>query len=690
MRKFFLILLCFAVNLTVFGQKERITSFHSDIEVQLDGNTLVTETITVFARGDEIKRGIERSLPTVRVDSIGNRFQQSFSIEGVLKNGRPEKYAIINSGDEKIIRIGKADVFLRRGEYTYTIKYNYHWQLGYYNDVDEIYWNVTGSNWRLPIDKASASITLPEGVEHIKSACYTGKFGSAAKNCSRSLKGNEVYFETKKPLARREGLTVAVGFTPGVVEKPPAAVQKASEPPPMDERKTTPWALPLAISGLLGLLGFFFFTWRQFGVDPPKPTVIPRFNSPENMSPAQLRYIQKRFVDRRAFTSSIVNLAVKGALRIEKSNTSEAGELLEDIIPGKVGSKLKNLVSKEKTFLVKQDLTDKSVLSTEEKTILNRLFSSGSKIELAQKNHSKIRGAYTAYKTSLKNAIGQTRFVKHNIGLFVLGLIISMAVLVFTLILIRFPMTLAESNALRVGLAVLYIGLQVALLFVISLFFPAYRRGKGKISTDGCGAWFGKIFFFIWAGIFFFSFASTIFAAAYSFINNISVAGLGKQFWLISALLLILIAANIVYFYFIKKPSAKALKHWSNIEGFDMYLRTAEEKRLNMLNPPEKTPEHFEKMLPYAIALNAEVQWGDKFSAIIAKAIEEGRYNPAWYQGGHFSTSNLGRDIFSDVSGPVNSGMTSPSSSSSGSWSSGSGGGGFSGGGGGGGGGGGW
>ena len=124
------------------------------------------------------------------------------------------------------------------------------------------------------------------------------------------------------------------------------------------------------------------------------------------------------------------------------------------------------------------------------------------------------------------------------------------------------------------------------------------------------------------------------------------------------------------------------------IEGLSMFMEVAEKHRLNMLNPPEKTPQLFEQLLPYAFALNVENAWGKQFDSIIAKAIENNEYRPTWYVGNTTSmfhmnhlTSNLG----SSLSSAVSSTSTPPSSSSSGS-----GGGGSSGGGGRGGGGGGW
>jgi uncharacterized membrane protein len=124
------------------------------------------------------------------------------------------------------------------------------------------------------------------------------------------------------------------------------------------------------------------------------------------------------------------------------------------------------------------------------------------------------------------------------------------------------------------------------------------------------------------------------------------------------------------------------------IEGFKIYLSVAEKDRLEMLHPPEKTPELFEKYLPYALVLDVENEWSEQFAEVLARAQEEGRpYTPVWYHGRSwdaFSPSRFSNTLGSSFAGAIAAASTAPGSAS------GSGGGGFSGGGGGGGGGSGW
>ncbi len=152
-----------------------------------------------------------------------------------------------------------------------------------------------------------------------------------------------------------------------------------------------------------------------------------------------------------------------------------------------------------------------------------------------------------------------------------------------------------------------------------------------------------------------------------------------------------LLGVNLLFRYLLKAPTLEGRTIMDEIEGFRMYLATAEQERLNLLHPPERTPELFEKYLPYAMALDVETEWGEQFEDVLAKAAADtdGGYRPRWYYGrrGHHGWASPGRfasSLGASLGGAIASAATPPGSSS------GSGGGGSSGGGGGGGGGGGW
>jgi hypothetical protein len=128
------------------AQSERILNFKSFIQVHSDASMTVTEEITVRADRQEIKRGIVRDFPTTYRDRLGNTVTVGFQVEEVLRDGRSEPYRIESAANGVKIRIGQKDVFLRPGDYTYTIRYRVDRELGFFKDFDELYWNVTGNH----------------------------------------------------------------------------------------------------------------------------------------------------------------------------------------------------------------------------------------------------------------------------------------------------------------------------------------------------------------------------------------------------------------------------------------------------------------------------------------------------------------------------------------------------------------
>lgn len=150
-------------------------------------------------------------------------------------------------------------------------------------------------------------------------------------------------------------------------------------------------------------------------------------------------------------------------------------------------------------------------------------------------------------------------------------------------------------------------------------------------------------------------------------------------------MLVIILITHLVFRSIMSAYTRKGREIVDHLLGFKMYLATAEQHIYNQLAPPEKTLDLFEKYLPYAVALQVENEWAEKFDTIMATALASG-YQPAYYHfAGHtghsFSMNDFSRGISSGLASTLSSASSPPSSSSSGGGSSGGGGGGGGGGG---------
>ena len=170
----------------VFSE-EKILSFDSKIQIARDGTLTVTETIAAQVEGRQIKRGILRDFPTDYRDRLERKVTVPFEVLRVLRDGRPEPYSVSHQANGASVRIGNANALLPFGRHVYEITYRTKYQLGFFDEHDELYWNVNGNGWSFAMEEISADVSLPAGgarvpEEHLKLEAYTGRFGARGRD----------------------------------------------------------------------------------------------------------------------------------------------------------------------------------------------------------------------------------------------------------------------------------------------------------------------------------------------------------------------------------------------------------------------------------------------------------------------------------------------------------------------------
>jgi uncharacterized membrane protein YgcG len=385
--------------------EERILSWNSAIRVRPDSTLEVAETLKVRAEGDRIRRGILRDFPTTYENRRGERVVTGFRVLSVMRDGRPEPYRTERLMNGVRVRIGDADVFLPPADYTYTIVYRTDRQIGFFNDHDELYWNVTGNGWDFPIDEAEAQVFLPGEVaaQSITAEAYTGPQGARGKDLTASVGPSNATFRTKRGLGPREGLTIVVSWPKGVVTAPSAWQQGAYQ-----LRDT--WPAFLSVGGLLLLIGYYLRAWLVVGRDPPGRIVVPQYEPPAGLSPAAMRFTERMAYDDKCFGAAVLNLAVKGGLRIEEQKSG--------------------LLRLKSTFtLHRTEAASGLPLSDDETELRDKLFGSESSIALENSNHARISGAKSVHKSLLEKRLTPQLF-RVNRGWLAGGIALSLLVAV--------------------------------------------------------------------------------------------------------------------------------------------------------------------------------------------------------------------------------------------------------------------
>jgi uncharacterized membrane protein len=549
----------------------RIENFHSEIIVMPDASIDVTETIQAHFIGGPW-HGLYRSIPVEYVTPQGLNYSLFLDVKRVTDgNGRALKYESSRERHYRKLKIYVPDA--DNSTQDISIEYTVSDAVRFFEDHDELYWNVTGDEWDIPIQSASARIVLPENTTNIRANVFTGAYRSRAQNADAEIAGNGVEVRTREPLRLQEGLTVAVAFDKGFVHEPTAAAKMV-----MFFRSNWPLGIPIA-----AFLVMFYLWWTR-GRDPRLRPITAQYEPPDQLTPGEAGTLVDNSADMRDITASIVDLAVRGYIVIEEHQKDRMLGLMHD---------------KDYNFIVQKDRGTWATLKPHEQSLLEGLFTAGTVGE-------------SVSMSSLEN---------------------------------HFYTTLPEIKS-------------DIFSSLITHGYYARRPDSVRSAYIGAGAVVGFLIAFAGAKI-----ASSQGTAPLTFI----VAGLASG--------LVICAFG----WFMPAHTEQGTRALEGVLGFEDFLIHVESDRFNRMI---KTPEMFEKFLPFAMALGVEKNWSRAFQGIMTQP-------PQWYRGSSYGPNFYPMTFANDLgymSSRASSVMTSAPRSSGGSGFSGGGssGGGFGGGGGGG------
>lgn len=473
-----LFLLLFLLPTRVYAQESWvITSFISNLTILESGVLTVDEQITVDFNSLE-KHGIYRELPVVYSSEQGNVYTK-INVSSVTLNNSSVPFETIQNDNALRLKIGDPDETIS-GEQTYAISYTATGVLQSFENYDELYWNITGNNWEVPIASVEATVTLPSnGITN--TACFTGVYGATSVNCEVELlssRSARVY--STQALSYQEGMSVVVGYTKGLV--PILTVEK---PDPFKDFLDQLFSLPVLSAffiPILVLFGFIYWKWYftgrdlhthvRFPYDPQgkvrikplgyKDTIVVEFEPPEQLRPAEIGVLMDERADTLDVTATIIDLAGKGYLTITEE--------------------------KKKWMFGTTDYTFKRIeketksLIPYEKELLDKLFEDGTSVKLSElktKFYSKLKKVKDRLYKDIENKkffVGnpdtiRSRYISLGVGL-----------LIFCAIAISFI-----GFSLLIGAFIAGIGIGGILILLFSSHMPRktaygselYRRAKG-------------------------------------------------------------------------------------------------------------------------------------------------------------------------------------------------------------------
>ncbi len=338
----------------LFAKSWRVADYNDKVSITSDGSAVINERITLVFVGEW--HGIHRFIPIDYPGPRGTNYTLFFDLTSITDNtGNQLKYESSTSRgfrDLKIYIPGAIDT-TRTVEISYVVRNG----VRYFPDHDEFYWNVTGNDWPVPIDHASAFVHLPDtAAGSLRAQAFTGVYGSTEGEATAEVKGADVNFETTNPLPMRGGLTIDIYIPKGILREPGTL---------------TRWAWFLGSNPIVFLpfvtLGVMFALWWYKGRDPdPGLSVAPMYEPPPEMTPAEAGTLMDDTIHPRDITSTLVDLAVRGYVKIEE--TVDRGLVFHH---------------KDYIFHLQKPQTQWQGLAPHERVMLENVFSGGQQTRLS-------------------------------------------------------------------------------------------------------------------------------------------------------------------------------------------------------------------------------------------------------------------------------------------------------------------
>lgn len=490
-----------------------IQHFDAQILINQDGTIEVTENITAQFIGTNW-HGLYRTIPVEYTTPQGLNYTLFLEVLSITDgDGTKLRYERSHVGRDARLKIYVPDP--DNSTRTVVITYRVLDAISFFEDHDELYWNVTGTDSDVPFNSVTAHIVLPNGVTGLRAVAYTGVFGSRGQSSTVEIKDNLVEIQTARPLGFHEGLTAVVGFDKGFVHPPSAAAKVL-----LFLRSNWPFVIPIAVFVIM-----FYLYWTR-GRDPEHGSVTVQYDPPDSLTPGECGTLVDNEASMRDITATLVDLAVKGYITIEQKDESHLLGLTH---------------SKTYTFHLKKPAASWAQARPHEQTMLVALFDAGANPDV------RLSDLQNHFYTNLPGIRDRIFDALMGDGYY-----------------LHRPDTVRQA----------YIGFGIV----------------AGILMIGGGGWLS------------------------------GQTGVPQLTWTIAG-----VASGLIICLFGWFMPARTLSGWRTLKkvlGFEEFLGRVEKDQIERL---EKSPDLFEKYLPFAMALHVEKKWVQAFSGI---ALEP----PQWYQ----------------------------------------------------------
>jgi hypothetical protein len=551
-----------------------VRSLVSTVTTFASGSIEVREQLTLVSTSNTISRTLSQDVRDVRP---GSRATPSWRVQHVSLDGNPASWRMRSPSPSRLTLDIGTDV--TPGVHSLDLTFITDRFLVAGASRADLAWDATGA-WNAPVAQAAVVVMPPPGAE--RALAGAGAYVQNAVGRIASLQAvadmdGGLRIRAERPLTAGERLVVHAAWPGGFVDVPTASMRA--------DWFMRDWGgVVMGLLGLLVLAGYFQSAWNSVGRDPPRTAIIPRFDPPEGMSPAGMRYIRRMSFDGTAFAANLLDMGSRGAVTV----TQEHG-----------------------TTVLRRTSTPSTTLPPDERVMAERMFGdSQGALTVTHYAQPVLQAAQTALRTYLDANCRTEYFGLHRyetlvgIGISsVTAVAAGMAQATTRASALAYLFLLAWLSVWSAAVAFVWSSLvrtwktqpithpvrPTSFLGALTIGMAATEEKKAQSTSTSMAACFSG-FWFVGAGMFF-------------RVATVPVA----------ALVVAMAVLDIVYGRLMPRWTLRGRQVVDEADGFALYLKVAEKQRMHWFHPPEKTPELLERYLPYALALGVQQEWSEQF-----------------------------------------------------------------------------
>jgi hypothetical protein len=353
----------------------------------------------------------------------------------------------------------------------------------------------------------------------------------------------------------------------------------------------TPVLIASAALGLLILVAYHLLAWRRAGRNPSPSVIVPSWDPPENVSPAVANYIDNKGFPNGvgvAISAAPLGLAVKGYVKLD--------DLGERLLVHATGKPLPETLDNSEFVLM-------GAIKPHFPLVFDR------------NNGAEVKRIASSFRMVIERD-HERRYFKSNASYLGGSLLLTLATLGVV------SMTGRDGGgfamAVVFGLLALMIGLPITFI---------RRRGISRRSRISA----------IWCLILVLAFIAVAFIGAMS---SGKPGTMRPEGILLAGLVMSVVGVNFVFASLIETWTKLGARTAGQLEGLRRYLSLVDKGTMVVQDDIRMSPQHFEGLLPYAVALGVEKKWSQVFEGWITTAdggaagLEAvSSYQPTWCSG---------------------------------------------------------